>query len=114
MLIMLYSDCLKGTVMNNERFLFHLLASMSWQRKNALDQEGKTDLEPDDYRERIDKWYSQIVDLINDNPPSYYVEAIDIHEDTQENVIGVTYDYYDERDDIEIVLKNTAISITKI
>ncbi len=99
--------------MNNERFLFHLLASMSWQRKNALDQEGKTDLEPDNYRERIDRWYSQIIDLINDNPPSYYVEAIDVLEDAQENIIDVTYDYYDERDDVEIMLKNSAICITK-
>ena len=111
---MLYSVCLKGTVMNNERFLFHLLASMSWQRKNALDQEGKTDLEPDNYRERIDRWYSQIIDLINDNPPCYYVEAIEMREDEYENVKSIIYDYYVERDNIEVKLKNTVINTTKI
>jgi len=109
-----YLDRLKGTVMNNERFLFHLLASMSWQRKNALDQEGKTDLEPDNYRERIDRWYSQITDLINDNPPSYYVEAVEMCEDEYENVKRIIYDYYTEKDNIEFELKNTIINTSKI
>ena len=82
--------------MNSEKYLYHLLVSIAWQKKNALNQKGKSDIEPPDYEERIEKWYGQIQDLVFENPPHFFVDSVNVIEDENENAISLRYQYYCE------------------
>lgn len=82
--------------MDDERFLYHLLISISWQKQNTLSQKGKSDIEPPDYVERIEKWYNQITDLVLNNPPHYYVDSLEVKEDDLENAVSISYQYFDQ------------------
>ena len=82
--------------MDKEQFLFHLLISISWQKQNTLSQKGKSDIEPPDYVERVERWYGQITDLVLTNPPQYYVDSLVVKEDDMENAVTISYQYFDE------------------
>lgn len=92
--IMLYR--VRGSIMDDEKFLYHLLISISWQKQNTLSQKGKSDIEPPDYVERIEKWYDQITDLVLNNPPQYYVDSLVVKEDDMENAVSISYQYFDQ------------------
>jgi len=97
--------------MNNENYLHHLLSSMFWQKQNALNQKGKTDIEPGNCEERIEKWHNQLIETIIVNPPRYYVDAIIVYDDENDNVVNIDYLYYVEQENIESKLKNTVVNI---
>lgn len=82
--------------MDNEKYLYHLLISISWQKQNTLSQKGKSDIEPPNYDERVERWYGQITDLVMNNPPQYYVDSLVVNEDDKENAISISYQYYDQ------------------
>ena len=99
--------------MGSEKYLYHLLISMAWQKQNTLSQKGKSDIELPNYDERVEKWFCQVYDLIIDHPPQFYVNAIFVHEDEHENAVSIFYRYYDRESNIEHRLWNTVINVCR-
>lgn len=93
-----------------ELYLYHLLASMGWQRQNALNQMGKTDIEPENHEEIFEKWYNQLIDLILEKNPEYFVDAVEVYEN-DDNIIDIDYCYHSEKIVNELQLKNAVINI---
>ena len=81
------------------QYLSHLLKSMSNQKQNSIDQIGKSDIEPPDYRERIEKWYAELKKQIQRKKPLKYVRSINVFEKLG-RIIDVEYNYYDADDSV--------------
>ena len=76
-----------------EEYLTHLLKSMSNQKQNSINQIGKSDLEPPDYRERIEKWYTDLETQIQSKQPVRYVRSINVFEKAGK-IVDIEYNYF--------------------
>ena len=76
-----------------KEYLTHLLKSMSNQKQNSINQIGKSDLEPPDYRERIEKWYTDLETQIQSKQPVRYVRSINVFEKAGE-IVDIEYNYF--------------------
>ncbi len=84
--------------MNNKRYIDHLIRNLLEHKQNVLRQRGKSDIEPYDYVERAEKWYTQIFEYVNVNPPKHYVKSVNIIQDSCQKIHEIKYVYYDEYD----------------
>ena len=75
-----------------------LYSKLGENKMNALKQKGKSDIEPQNYVEKIEEWYNQIVKLVSMNPPKDYVKAICITQDSCQIIKNIKYQYYDKND----------------
>jgi len=82
-----------------EEYLTHLLKSMSNQKQNSIGQIGKSDLEPPDYRERIEKWYTDLETQIQLKQPLQYVRSINVFEKSGE-IVDIEYNYFEPNEQI--------------
>ncbi len=111
MTLQLIQKVIMGKKMQEELYLYHLLSSMQWQKQNALNQKGKSDIEPPDYDSRVETWFNQIIDRILKEPPEYYVEALETYDNEFDDIVDIQYVYFSRQ---ETVKRNTAISISRI
>jgi len=88
-------------------YLEHLLSSLEKQKDTVKIQVGCSDIEPPDYRERVDNWFSDLVERVQNNIPSYYVRTIIVFQLNMFEIEGIEYKYY-KMDDI---IQTTTISI---
>ena len=58
-----------------------------------LKQKGKSDIYPEDYIEKTRKWYKQIFDFVEMNPPNDFVKSINIFQDSIQNIKNIEYNY---------------------
>ena len=82
-----------------KEYLIHLLESMSNQKQNSINQIGKSDLEPPDYRERIEKWYTDLETQIQLKQPLQYVRSINVFEKSGE-IVDIEYNYFEPNEQI--------------
>ena len=76
-----------------KEYLAHLVKSMSNQKQNAINQIGKSDIEPPDYRERIEKWYADLNKQIQLKQPVRYVRSINVFEKAGK-IVDIEYNYF--------------------
>ena len=62
-------------------------------------QIGKSDLEPPDYRERIEKWYTDLETQIQLKQPLQYVRSINVFEKSGE-IVDIEYNYFEPNEQI--------------
>ena len=106
MTLLLIQKVIMGKKMQEELYLYHLLSSMQWQKQNALNQKGKSDIDPPDYDSHVETWFEQITDRILKKPPEYYVEALEVYNKC-DDVADIQYVYFSRQ---ETVKRNTAIN----
>ena len=82
-----------------EEYLTHLLESMSNQKQNSINQIGKSDIEPPDYRERIEKWYTDLETQIQLKQPLQYVRSINVFEKAG-IIVDIEYNYFEPNEQI--------------
>lgn len=82
-----------------KEYLAHLVKSMSNQKQNAINQIGKSDIEPPDYRERIEKWYADLKKQIEIKPPIRYVRSINVSEKAGK-IVDIEYNYFEANEQI--------------
>lgn len=80
--------------MNSSIYMDNLINNLCRHKENVIKQQGKSDIEPDDYLEKTENWYQSMISLINQNPPSYYVKSLDIKLDENNLISSINYDYY--------------------
>ena len=81
------------------KYLSHLLISMLNQEQNSINQIGKSDIEPPDYQERIEKWYAELRTQIQQKEPLKYVRSVNVFEKAG-RIIDVEYNYYDANQNV--------------
>ena len=82
-----------------EEYLTHLLKSMSNQKQNSINQIGKSDIEPPDYRERIEKWYTDLETQIQLKQPLQYVRSVNVFEKAGK-IVDIEYNYFEPNEQI--------------
>ena len=70
-----------------------LYTKLGEHKMNVLKQKGKSDIEPQDYSQKIEEWYNQLVRMISMNPPKDYVKAICVTQDSHQIIKGIAYQY---------------------
>lgn len=79
--------------MNSSIYMDNLINNLIHHKENIMKQQGKSDIEPDDYLERTENWYQSMISLIYQKPPTYYVKSLNIKLD-ENNLIGkIQYDF---------------------
>lgn len=78
--------------------LKQLLFMLEDHCENDKKQKGKSDIEPIDYVEKTDRWYKQIIKIVEMKPPNDYVKAIEIFQDSLQNIIDINYVYCEVND----------------
>lgn len=73
----------------------NLINNLYCHKENVIKQQGKSDIEPEDYLERTENWYQSMISLINQNPPTYYVKSLDIRLDEDKLICSIEYSYCD-------------------
>lgn len=79
--------------MNSSMYMDNLINNLYRYKENIIKQQGKSDIESDDYLERTENWYQSMISLINQNPPSYYVKSLDIKLDEDKLIGSIEYGY---------------------
>jgi len=81
--------------MNSCIYMNNLINNLYRHKENVIKQQGKSDIEPEDYLERTENWYQSMISLINQNPPTYYVKSLDIRLDEDKLIGSIEYSYCD-------------------
>lgn len=81
--------------METKEYLEQVYDSLAEHRINALNQCGKSDLDPPDYKKRVEEWYESLLSWVNNNPPEYYVKSINIYKNNSQEIKKIFYEYYD-------------------
>lgn len=76
-----------------ESYLADLYSKVGEHKINILKQKGRSDIEPEDYEEQIEKWYNQLVRMINMTPPKDYVKGICVIQDSNQIIKKIIYQY---------------------
>jgi hypothetical protein len=79
--------------MNSSIYVDNLINNLLRHKENVIKQQGKSDIEPEDYLERTENWYQSMISLINQNPPTYYVKSLDIKLDEDKLIGSIEYGY---------------------
>ena len=74
----------------------NLIYNLYRHKENVIKQQGKSDIEPDDYLERTENWYQSMILLINQKPPTNYVKSLDIKLDEDKLICNIEYDYCED------------------
>ena len=79
--------------MNSCIYMDNLINNLYCHKENVIKQQGKSDIEPEDYLEKTEKWYHSMISLIVQNPPTYYVKSLNIKLDEKNFISSIKYDY---------------------
>lgn len=80
----------------NDKYIQHLLLSMEKCMETVRRQMGKTDIEPPDYDEKVNKWYAELLEKIREKEPEYYVRSVDIYENGLFDINHIEYIYFSD------------------
>lgn len=83
----------------NNYYFEHLLSSLEKHKDTVIIQTGRSNIEPPDYRERIEKWFSDLLLWFQNNNPQYYVKTLIVYQSKMFEIEGIEYKYY-KMDDI--------------
>ena len=99
--------------MNNKNhiYLLHLLSSINYHKQNTLSQKGKSDIETLGYESSVALWFEQLYECVQEHPPEYFVNAINVYEINQK-IEKIEYDYFPQLKDTTNV-KNAIINLSK-
>ena len=92
--------------MSNKKYLECLYVNLYQHKQSVLRQKGKCDIEPADYNERVDMWYDQIFEYVENDPPIEYVKAISVYQDSEQNIKEIHYAYCGKHDRLDYVAIN--------
>lgn len=95
-----------GSGMSDKKYLSHLMSTLDEHKRKVLKQEGGSDIESFDYHQKFEKWYMQIIDYINKNPPEYYVKSINVTQDSGQLIKSINYNYCTEFEHVDYVAIN--------
>lgn len=97
--------------MENENFYLKYLKNyILKQKENELKQNGKSDIEPLNYSNLVEKWYLKLIEKIDNSPPKYYVKSIHIVRNSIQDILNVRYDYCEFNEWVENISINIYIS----
>ena len=82
--------------MNSSIYMDNLINNLYRHKENVIKQQGKSDIEPDDYLESTENWYQSMILLINQKPPTNYVKSLDIKLDEDKLICSIEYDYCED------------------
>ena len=57
---------------------------------------GKSDIEPPDYAEKVAKWYEDLINIVREKAPEYYVKSVNIYENGLFDINHIEYIYFAE------------------
>ena len=77
-----------------EKYLDYLLKSLERIKDNSINQQGSSDIEPPDYVERIEHWYSQLENALGECSIEFYVKELLIFEDDNREIKHIVFSYY--------------------
>lgn len=75
-------------------YLDYLIQSLEIIKKHSIDQQGSSDIEPPDYVEQINRWYSKLFEDLEDYIIDYYVKELLIFEDENRDIKHMVLSYY--------------------
>lgn len=79
--------------MNVTVYVNQVVACLNEHKANALNQYGKSDLDSEDYKERVEEWYNQLFEKVRENEPKSYVKSINVYQNQLQIIKRITYDY---------------------
>lgn len=80
--------------MHDNYYYNHLIYMLKAHQSKELEQIGKSDIEPIDYSDQIEKWYQQLFDFVNkENPPTDFVRSINVYQDDEQTIKKIEYIY---------------------
>ena len=82
--------------MSNNDYLIQLNELLNKQKQKAICQMSHSNLNSQNALEETETWYQNIIDHVTQNPPEYYVEALRLVEDDEENIQEIVYSYCKE------------------
>ena len=82
--------------MSSNDYLMQLNELLNKQKQKAICQIGHSNLNSLNALEETETWYQNIIDHVTQNPPEYYVEALRLVEDDEENIQEIVYSYCKE------------------
>ena len=77
--------------MSSNDYLMQLNELLNKQKQKAICQIGHSNLNSLNALEETETWYQNIIDHVTQNPPEYYVEALRLVEDDEENIQEIVY-----------------------
>ena len=84
------------TIKRTYPFMQHLLSSIEKSREVIELQMGKSDIEPPDYAEKVAKWYEDLINIVREKAPEYYVKSVNIYENGLFDINHIEYIYFAE------------------
>ena len=60
---------------------------------------GRSDIEPPDYRERIEKWFSDLKRQIQIKQPQQYVRSMNVFEKAGK-IVAIEYNYFKDNEEL--------------
>lgn len=91
----------------NEKYLEHLLYSISKHMYTIKRQMGKTDIEPYNNEDQVTEWYETLIEKVKEKKPENYVKSLCIYEKGVLSIEHINYVYFTEEEKI----KTTAINL---
>ena len=79
-----------------EEYMQHLLLSIKKSREVIELQKGKSDIEPPDYAEKVGKWFEDLINIVCEKEPEYFVKSVNIYENGLFDIEHIEYIYFDE------------------
>jgi hypothetical protein len=86
----------EAVFMHGNDYLDQLKDLLEKQKQKSIYQIGHSNLNSLNELEETETWYQNIIDHVTQNPPEYYVEALRLVEDDEENIQEIVYSYCKE------------------
>lgn len=93
-----------------DEYFDHLIRSLEERMEVIRRQAGKTDIEPEGYKEQIEIWFQRILQLVNERTPEFYVCELKVFQKSFISVESIDYVYFKETDDLSL----TGITICRL
>lgn len=85
-----------------KRFLTeHLIEAVEKKRELSIKEFGRSDLYDSENVDEVNRWYSQLKEIIIKNPPITYLDSIEVIEQ-KDTVVAIKYHYAEEPKDIKL------------
>jgi hypothetical protein len=78
-----------------QEYLDHLLSSIEKKRLLSIKELNKTDLNTDTELDDVSAWYLEIISMVQQQPPKFYVRCVTVVEDEMGKIRRVDYEYFD-------------------
>ena len=79
----------------SREYLDHLLSNIEKKRLLSIKELNKTDLNTDTELDDVSAWYSEIISMVQQQPPNFFVRCLIIVENETGKIRRVDYEYFD-------------------